>query len=461
MKLTAPLGTRHTVRVFGLHSSERRLLFDPLYKYDPGFAPARRVNGRLLSAHLQRAPDPQSTGGLVADLRVGYFDREFARGQLERPVGAVLHPFSGHPFRIAGEDIARRQDTLAGGDPIPGLSVPDWSESTPWGVPAFFRGQGSRGEVSWNRFRELRTQLDLSIGAEKDLDLYVGGELVSQRVQTFQRAFGYLASGAVGADTAPPPTASDFRPLSGAAYLEAQFRWEDLAFNWGLRYDQFDPRADLAGSRIGPRRSLNPRFAVSTVLKNATFVASWGRFSQAPDFQYLVDAAFDDSARTGRFRRGNPNLGYENSSQYEFSLRVRTSEHVSLRFAAYVRQLNGLVASVPLGVNPDSTIFGNTDYGNVKGFELLAERDLAGWFGIRLGYSFQTATATATNAFQLLRRIRLDPTGDTIFPARVEFPLDYDRRHGVTAIFQLTVPDSVAVPDEITRRLIRGMEAAA
>ena len=48
---------------------------------------------------------------------------------------------------------------------------------------------------------------------------------------------------------------------------------------------------------------------MSTVLKDATFVASIGRFSQPPDFQYLVDAAFDDTLRTGRFRRGNPNLG--------------------------------------------------------------------------------------------------------------------------------------------------------
>ena len=34
----------------------------------------------------------------------------------------------------------------------------------------------------------------------------------------------------------------------------------------------------------------------------------------------------------------------------------------------------GLVASVPLGLDPDSTIFGNADAGNVKGAELLFER---------------------------------------------------------------------------------------
>ena len=44
----------------------------------------------------------------------------------------------------------------------------------------------------------------------------------------------------------------------------------------------------------GVRRSVNPRIGFSTVLKGATFVASWGRFSQAPDFQFLVDAFASD-----------------------------------------------------------------------------------------------------------------------------------------------------------------------
>src|SRR2546426_12772080 len=103
------------------------------------------------------------------------------------------------------------------------------------------------------------------------------------------------------------------------------FPYTTLFRSLGLRYDQFDPGAGIQGGRLGPQRSLSPRFAVSTVLRGATFVASWGRFSQAPDFQYLVDAAFDDTSRTGRFRRGNPDLGFEEAWQYEFSVRDRPS----------------------------------------------------------------------------------------------------------------------------------------
>lgn len=99
-------------------------------------------------------------------------------------------------------------------------------------------------------------------------------------------------------------------------------------------------------------------------------MASYGRFTQAPDYQFLVDAAFGDTTRTGRFRRGNPDLGFERASQYEFNVRIRPREALSLRVGVYVKRLTGLVASVPLGVDPDSTIFGNADAGSVKGAEI-------------------------------------------------------------------------------------------
>jgi outer membrane receptor protein involved in Fe transport len=187
-------------------------------------------------------------------------------------------------------------------------------------------------------------------------------------------------------------------------------------------------------------------------------VASWGRFAQAPDFQYLVDAALDDTARTGRFRRGNPDLGFETATQYEFSVRARPSVGTSLRVNVYVKRLDGLVASVPLGVNPDSSIFGNADFGSVKGIELVAEREVRDWWGVRASYTLQSATATATNAFQLFKVIHVDPiTGDTTPPARVEFPLDFDRRHSLTVILQARVPESARLP---LRALFRGVEGA-
>jgi hypothetical protein len=194
-KLTLPLGARQTLRVLGLQSVEQRLLFDPTYKYDLAFAPASRVRGTLLSGHLQHTSGPGAVNPLTVDLRAGYFDREFQRGTLSGQPNFKFGAFTGQTFHFLGEEIARARDTAAATQAVPGFGGPDFSKRTPWGVPAFFLGAGPRGEISWNRFRELRTQLDVTLSGGKDADFYLGGDVSWPRVETFQRVFAYHRQG--------------------------------------------------------------------------------------------------------------------------------------------------------------------------------------------------------------------------------------------------------------------------
>jgi outer membrane receptor protein involved in Fe transport len=261
-------------------------------------------------------------------------------------------------------------------------------------------------------------------------------------------------------DSIPAATAADFEPLMIAAYGETQLRWQDMAFTVGLRLDRFDSQYMPGGGISTAKMGVSPRLAISTVLKGATVVVSYGRFVQAPDYQYLVDAAFDDTVRTGRFRAGNPSLGHESATQYEFSLRARPKPGLALRLNVYVKRLEGLVASVPFGFEPESTIFGNIDYGDVRGFEVLFEREFSSGLGFRINGTLQSATATATNAFQLFRRIRIAPsTNDTIYPAQVDFPLDYDRRLGLTSVFFSTLRDNILKVGNAD--LLGGLQASA
>jgi len=458
-KLTIPLNSRQTLRLLGIRSLEQRLLFDPAYKYDTGLAPAQRVSGTLLSAHLQNTLS-LGNRAMIVDARLGYFNRDFTRGTLTEKADLKFGAFTGSGFHFVGEDVARSRDTAAANAIIPGFVTPQLSQNSPWGVPAFFLGTGSRGDVAWNHFRELRGQLDFTYGAGQNLDLYFGGQYAAQKVETFQRVLGFLPVG----DSVPGATTSAFTPHIWSVYTEGQARLSDLAFTVGIRAEHFDGGSSVNTSqvdngRFGARTTVNPRIAVSTILRGATLVASYGKFSQPPDFQYLVDAAFDDTTRTGRFRRGNPDLGFERATQFEFSLRIRPASHSVLRVGVYGKRLDGLVASVPLGVNPDSTVFALTDYGSVRGLEITAEREMVSGFGGRLIYTLASATATSTNAFQL-RQWKIDPiTGDTTFPARVEFPLDFDRRHSLIAIVQTQVKDQ-AGPRIAGMRPFEGLEAA-
>ncbi len=452
-KLVVPVTSGAVLRVLGIHSEEQRLLYDPAYKYALDFAPAQRLRGDLVSGHLQLRTGAAASFPVIVDLRGGRFVREFVRGQLDGPVDYKVGAITGSRLHVVGEDLARTLSRSA--DPIAGLVQPGLSDATPWGVPAFFLSGGSRGDLGWNRFGETRLQVDATYGGLRQVDLYVGGQVTAQQVRIYQRALGFLPVG----DTVPPAAVSAFSPRSVAAYVEAQTRVADLAFSAGVRYDQFDARTDQAGLSRGAERAVSPRFAVSTVLRGATFVASYGRFTQAPDYQFLVDAAFDDTTRTGRFRRGNPDLGFEHANQYEFSVRVRPREGVALRVGVYQKRLTGLVASVPLGVNPDSTIFRNADAGTVRGLELLAERELRNGYGFRVAYTLQDAKATSTDPFLLNRLLVVDPqTGDTIRPARAEFPLDFDQRHTLTVIVRGKAPE--AGPRILGVRPIAGLEGA-
>ncbi len=453
-KLTIPLGARQTLRLLGMHSAEQRLLYDPAYKYDVALSPVRRITGDLLNAHLQRTfPGPN----MVADLRVGYFGRDFIRGAATSTPDYRFGAFTGKKIGIIDENLARAQDTAAANAPLPGLVAPDFSTNTPWGVPAFFRGAGPRGDLGWNHYREIRSRLDVSVPAGSRSDFYFGGEYSTQRVKTFQRTLGYLPVG----DSVPAASAANFTPWAGSVYAEVQGRSNDLAVTVGVRYDQFSGRNDLKGKPAKSQRAISPRMAVSTVLKGATFVASFGKFRQAPDYQFLVDAAFDDTTRTGRFRQGNPDLGFEESTQYEFSLRLRPATYASVRANVYVRRLDGLVASVPLGVNPDSAIFGNVDAGSVKGGEIILEREFARGWGARVSWNVQQATANSSNAFLVQKVPTIDPTtGDTTFPAKVEFPLDFDRRQSFTGIVTGTVPARFG-PALFGTRLLAGLEGTA
>ena len=453
-KLVVPLTDGATFRVLGLHSEDQRLLYDPAYKYALDFAPAQRLRGDLVSGHLQLRTGPTSRRPLIVDLRASRFVREFLRGQLEGSVDYRIGALTGSRFHVVGEDLARAQDPSPGA--VPGLERPDWSDRTPWGVPAFFLGGASRGDLGWNRFGETKFQLDATYGGIRSVDLFFGGEYSAQQVRTYQRVLGFFPAG----DTVPLPAISAFSPRNVAGYAEAQTRVADIAVTLGLRYDQYDAGTTSAGEARGAQRSVSPRFAVSTVLKGATVVASFGRFSQAPDYQFLVDAAFDDTTRTGRFRRGNPNLGFEQATQYEFSVRIRPREATSVRIGVYQKRLTGLVASVPLGLNPDSTIFGNADAGTARGIELVAERELRNGFGVRLTYSLQDAKATSTDPFLLNRVISVDPTtGDTIRPAHAEFPLDFDQRHTLTLIARGKASEGVG-PKVLGVRPIAGLEGA-
>ncbi|MDH5195617.1 MAG: TonB-dependent receptor, partial [Gemmatimonadota bacterium] len=449
-KLTVPFGSRHVLRLSYVSSAERRQLFDPVVKYDPAQRAGQEITGRLGFAHYQYGGTGDVSGAGIVDVRVGLFEKEAVRSVLLDDPSYRFGAFSFGGFDFAGRDLARARDSSAAEVAVSGFVDPMPTSSAPWGVPAFFYTAPTRGELAWNRYREARIRVDGFVGRGAATDVRVGAEYVAQRVETFTRleAFRTVMEGAPAART------TAFSPFSAGAYAELQQRWSDVTVTAGLRGDAFDARGGGTEALGETKVTASPRLSVAMALGGATVVASVGRFVQPPDFQYLTDAAFDDTLRTGRFRRGNPALGFETATQAELQVRIRASRTTAVRAGAYLKRLDGLVASVPVGLDPDSAVFGNADYGTVRGLEGVIEREAIDGLGFRISYVFQDAQATATNALDFYRRLRISPVGDTIIPAVVTFPLDFDRRHAfVGVLLARTMP---AAP-----RVLRDVQASA
>lgn len=449
-KLTLPFGSRHALRLSYVSSADRRLLFDPVVKYDPAQRAGQEVVGRLGLAHYQFGGTGDASGAGIVDVRVGLFEKEAVRSVLSDTPSYRFGAFTFGGFDFAGRDLARARDSTGAESRVDGFVAPTATASAPWGVPAFFATAPTRGELTWNRYREARVRVDGFLGRGAATDVRVGAEYVAQQVETFTR----LESFRPVIEGAPAARTTAFSPFSAGAYAEVQQRWSDVTVTAGLRGDAFDARGGGTDALGETKVTGSPRLSVAMALGTATVVASVGRFVQPPDFQYLTDAAFDDTLRTGRFRRGNPALGFETATQAEMQVRIRASRTTAVRVGAYLKRLDGLVASVPVGFDPDSAVFGNADYGTVRGLEGVVEREAIDGFGFRLSYVMQDAQATATNALDFYRRLLISPVGDTVIPGVVTFPLDFDRRYAFVAVLQTrTLPTAP--------RVLRDVQAAA
>ena len=79
------------------------------------------------------------------------------------------------------------------------------------------------------------------------------------------------------------------------------------------------------------------------------------------------------------------------------------------------------------------------DYGSVEGFDISLERIKTGDEIVTgsISYSYMTATGNASSAEEAYYTYITDP--DEVAPI-IEYPLDFDQRHTVTGVLDVSVP---------------------
>lgn len=250
------------------------------------------------------------------------------------------------------------------------------------------------------------------------------------------------------------------KPIFGAGYIQDKIELEDFIINLGLRYDYWDANTDVLkdinnisnkSTRLGrlhpdsldndsfekskPFTRLSPRLGFSFPVTDRTvFFAQYGVFSQMPPLERLYvsrewlrlmmyEAAF-------HIVFANPRLEPERTTQYEIGVRQQVGEVASLNLTAYYKEITGLIQSQPVfsDMNPRSfTVFINSDYATVRGFDVTL--DMRRWRNLAATLNYTLSDATGTGS---------DPFTQNIISwmnarrPKFESPVDFDQRHTLT-----------------------------
>jgi hypothetical protein len=434
-----------------LSSRDQRRFFDPHYKYNLENTLSQRTKGSLFTFAINRINSSSSARANILDARISLYRNDRYLGVLEEGYfdnRSDLFGFSLSDYSFRGEDFINMDsaDQFATGGVVPGYDVPEATGENAYGVQdtSIFVDSGQNPAIARTRYEFVNVGVDWDNRFEDEFAIKTGGELKLNHTQTYQRLNAYQPGGV--------PNFVEFYPLLGSSYVQGQITSPGLVLDLGLRFDMFLPRInypeDIALPSLGIRSSenkiaLNPRLGTTIMItENNLFRINYGVFRQTPDFQYLFDIAFTDPLRRGNRRRGNPELQFEKTTQYEFAYSRAFTDDFSITGGVYVKQLENLVASRTTDLSsPQNARFANDDFGSVRGVEFVMRKRMGSTLGFTTTYTYQEAIGMVSDAFDLFSHVVFDPFSQYVVElGDNEFPLDFDQRHTANISVETRLP---------------------
>jgi len=234
-------------------------------------------------------------------------------------------------------------------------------------------------------------------------------------------------------------TLRSYEAYAPGGYAYGQLRWvfEGLVANLGLRGEAFTagPQAERQSfpSAGHTQFSLSPRAGVTYPISvRSVFTASYIRLQQDPARDFLYD---NRTYVTNRQPIGNPALVPATVVAYQAALRHELSEHWSTQATYFFDDLFGAIATrdASPGLGLATPLYRNADEGHSSGVEFSLLNDTP---GARAEWTY-----TFLEAYGTISREEGVPYGDRLAPRPSsigEHPLDWDRRHSLRMVLQLT-----------------------
>ncbi len=249
----------------------------------------------------------------------------------------------------------------------------------------------------------------------------------------------------------------NYRPKLYAVYMQNRTDLGDFVFDYGLRWDQFQPvdnwgitQGDPWGEDVSPNTftELSPRFDVGfPVTDRAQLRFSYGVFTQIPSFNVLFN--YNEFGR----QRNPGNLGFSRTDAFETGISYLLSDDIVLDVVTYYRDVNGEVTNKTFfrdyfrwhkqeRIRNWRQGFTNRDNGNIKGLDLKMQKRFSNNFSYNLMYTLQFSRTTGNSELAGGWYGNYDPSSNELFIPPDELRPSYgDQTHQFTALINYMFPD--------------------
>ena len=341
------------------------------------------------------------------------------------------------------------------------------STINPYGLLGYFDNMGNEGGVDFRRATYWQVDGNVTYNLESGDTRHVFKGGFELRLQSLSRhsngnpwdgnpfydVYGSDYGGNLYGNAAiREQTDKPFKPVTGGLYIQDQIMFKGLVFTPGLRLDYMDPNAmyRMASTQFVPIDSsslftnvkakmyLSPRITITYPVSDngrQNFKLAYGIYYQQSPWSNFFDS-FNTSNLRPSSLLGNPNLQMQRTNQYEISYNHQLTDYFALTVTGYYKDIYNQTDIAYVQVLPTpyyQTVM--SGYGNNRGLEITFDKMTSNNWGFQLNYTIAQATGTANNSTTI---VGLDPyTNSPAFPV-TPFPLSFDRRHRVNAVFNFT-----------------------
>jgi len=238
-------------------------------------------------------------------------------------------------------------------------------------------------------------------------------------------------------------------PYFGAAYVQDKIELNDMIVNIGLRFDYLytdieywhDPIEKDYRKSSSPKVQWSPRLGIShPVSERSVLHFNYGYLFQPPDVS-LMYTNLQGDLESGYPLFGNPDLDAEKTVYYELGWTQLLNDDLRIHVTTYYRDIKNMVGAREVVDDRGNifTVFANSDYGSVKGFDFALEslrRNLLNW---SINYSYMIASGNASDPYEWYYDYFTVEGDERPVQPTTEYPLSYDQRHNLTTVLDFRV----------------------